>query len=81
MCTSGTLELGNGIASWGSSTMKILQLLKHDLRDERDKWARCYRQMRKDNPAKARMLFRRIRVATALTEASLHANLIKNTEV
>jgi hypothetical protein len=55
--------------------MKILQLLKHELRDERDRWARSYREMRKQDGAKARLLFHRLQAAKAHTEASLQANL------
>ena len=53
--------------------MKILQLLKHDLADERNKWARNYREIRKENPAKARELFRRLRLA--MIEQALQDNL------
>jgi hypothetical protein len=56
--------------------MKILQIVKPNLRDIRDEWARNYRKMRKENPAKARELFRRLRRAMALTEASLQANIM-----
>ena len=56
--------------------MKILQLLKADLRDIRDEWAKEYRRMRKDNPDKARVLFRRMRSAVALTEHHLQENLM-----
>jgi hypothetical protein len=56
--------------------MNILQIVKPDLRDIRDEWAQNYRKMRKENPAKARELFRRLRKAMTLTEASLQANIM-----
>ncbi len=55
--------------------MKIFQLLKTDLADIRNKMAADYRRLRKENPAKAMMLFRRMRAATAKTEQALHDNL------
>lgn len=61
--------------------MKILHLLKRDLRDERDKWAHAYRQMRKEDRAKAQMLFHRLQAAKAHTEACLQANLFERVKV
>ena len=55
--------------------MKILQILKADLRDIRDEWAKEYRRMRKENPAKARFLYKRMHSAMALTEHYLQQGL------
>lgn len=55
--------------------MVVMQLLKHDLADLRNKMAREYRAIRKQDHAKARILFRRMRVAVALTERSLLENV------
>jgi len=55
--------------------MKILQLLKADLAGIRKIMAADYRRLRKENPAKAKLLFRRMRAAMATTERSLQANL------
>ena len=57
--------------------MKILQILKADLRDVRDGWAKEYRRMRRENPAKARLLFRRMRAAMDLTEVALQENVMR----
>jgi hypothetical protein len=56
----------------------IMQILKHDLADLRNDMARDYRRMRKENPEKARMLFRRMRRAVALTERSMLENAFKH---
>jgi len=58
--------------------VKILQLLKHDLADERNEWAANYRRIRKEDPAKARFLYRRLKKAMALTERSLRANIFNS---
>lgn len=56
--------------------MKILHLLKHDLADERNEWAANYRRIRKENPAKARFLYRRLKKAMDLTERSLNSQIL-----
>jgi hypothetical protein len=55
--------------------MQILQLLKHDLKEQRDKMAAYYRALRKQDPAKARFLYRRMHRAMIVTENALQANL------
>ena len=55
--------------------MKILQLLKADLAGIRNVMAADYRRLRKENPAKANLLFKRMRAALATTEQALQDNL------
>jgi hypothetical protein len=56
----------------------IMQILKRDLADLRNDMARDYRRIRKENPEKARVLFRRMRRAVALTERSMLENAFKH---
>jgi cytochrome c553 len=55
--------------------MKILQLMKHDLADIRDELAANYRALRKQDPAKTRALYRRLRRGMAIIERNLQENL------
>jgi len=54
--------------------------MKDDLADIRNKMAADYRRLRKENPAKAMLLFKRMRAATAVTERALQDNLYERSE-
>ena len=57
--------------------MKILQMLKGDpgIAEQRAMMAARYREIRRQEPAKARFLFKRMRAAMDLTERCLNDNL------
>ena len=58
--------------------MKVLQLLKHEpgIAEQRAEMAAKYRELRRQEPAKARFLFKRIRAALDLTERHMADNLL-----
>ena len=57
--------------------MQILRLLRDDLSEHRNMRAQYYRALRKTAPAKARLLYRRMRAAEAVLERSIQQNLMR----
>ncbi len=57
--------------------MQILRMLRDEFTEHRAMRAKYYRALRRTSPAKARLLFRRMKAAEARLENALQKNLME----